>query len=96
MYYQYDQNCIFGSKFYPEIYKRGILFIGSPGKISNLKKESSEIVSEESLAELKSYLSKKKVPHDGFHFKEVDEDDMKKLIKHLKGKKASGLDWICS
>ena len=26
----------------------------------------------------------------------MDEDDMKKLIKHLKGKKASGLDWICS
>ena len=36
-------------------------------KISNLKKESSEIVSEESLAELKTYLSKKKVPHNGFH-----------------------------
>ena len=31
MYYQYGQNCIFGAKFYPEIYKRGILFIGSPG-----------------------------------------------------------------
>ena len=31
MYYQYGQNCIFGAKFDPEIYKRGILFIGSPG-----------------------------------------------------------------
>ena len=31
MYYQYGQHCIFGAKFYPEIYKRGILFIGSPG-----------------------------------------------------------------
>ena len=31
MYYQYGQNRIFGAKFDPEIYKRGILFIGSPG-----------------------------------------------------------------
>ena len=36
MYYQYDQNCNFGSKFDPEIYKRGILFIGSPGIISKI------------------------------------------------------------
>ena len=34
MYYQYGQNRIFGAKFDPEIYKRGILFIGSPGIIS--------------------------------------------------------------
>ena len=31
MYYQYDQNCIFGAKFDPEIYKRDILLIGSLG-----------------------------------------------------------------
>ena len=33
MYYQYGQNRIFGAKFDPEIYKRGILFIGSPGRL---------------------------------------------------------------
>ena len=31
MYYQHGQNRIFGAKFDPDIYKRGILFIGSPG-----------------------------------------------------------------
>ena len=34
MYYQYGQNRIFGAKFDPEIYKRGILFIGSPGMLT--------------------------------------------------------------
>ena len=29
MYHQYGQNRIFGAKFDPEIYKRGIRFIGS-------------------------------------------------------------------
>ena len=33
MYYQYGQNLIYGAKFDPAIYKRGILFIGSPGTI---------------------------------------------------------------
>ena len=37
MYYQYGQNRIFGAKFDPEIYKRGILFIGSPGKIEKIE-----------------------------------------------------------
>ena len=36
MYYQYGQNRIFGAKFDPEIYKRGILFIGSPGILGEL------------------------------------------------------------
>jgi len=36
MYYQYGQHCIFGAKFYPEIFKRGILFIGSPGTSADI------------------------------------------------------------
>ena len=44
---------------------------------------------------LKKYLSKKNVPAEGFDLKKLSRDDMKKLMKTMKGKKSLGLDWIC-
>ena len=45
--------------------------------------------------ELKRFLTSRKPPEDGFKFKEVNDEEILKLIKCLKGKKSSGLDWIC-
>ena len=64
-------------------------------KIRKLKEEFQPDDSKEPLVELKTYLSKKKVPEEGFNLKELNDDDMKKLLKTLKGKKSSGMDWIC-
>ena len=65
-------------------------------KIRKLKEEFNECVDEdESIPELKKYLSKKNVPNEGFSLRELDNDDMKNLLKTLKRKKSLGLDWIC-
>ena len=64
-------------------------------KIRKLKEEFETDEIQEPLTELKTYLSKKNVPRDGFNLKELDNNDMKKLLKNLKGKKSSGMDWIC-
>ena len=65
-------------------------------KIAKLKEQSVHDVSEEDpISELKTYLSRKEVPEDGFRLRELDDVDMKKLLLNLKGKKASGMDWIC-
>ena len=66
-------------------------------KISKLKEESTRERNhhEHPLSELRAYLSKKKIPRLGFRFKELTDDDMKELLKQLKGKKSAGIDWIC-
>ena len=64
-------------------------------KIRKLKEEFQPDCSKEPLVELKTYLSKKKVPEEGFNLKELNDGDIKKLLKTLKGKKSSGMDWIC-
>ena len=62
-------------------------------KIAKLKQEPRN--ENNPLVELKSFLSTRKPPDEGFKFKEIDDDEMLKLIKRLKGKKSCGLDWIC-
>ena len=65
-------------------------------KIRNLKEEfEHQNADEDPIAELRKFLSKKSVPEDGFNLKELNHDDVKKLLKNLKGKKSLGLDWIC-
>ena len=64
-------------------------------KISDLKTETEEPQPEDPTSELKSFLASKNLPEGGFNLREVTEDEMKYLIKGLKGKKSCGLDWIC-
>ena len=64
-------------------------------KIENLKNEFESNPDEDPIAELRTFLSKKTVPQEGFDLKELSNDDMKKLIRTMKGKKSLGLDWIC-
>ena len=40
-------------------------------------------------------MSKKRTPPDGFCLQEIDTEEMKKIIKSMKGKKSCGLDWVC-
>ena len=64
-------------------------------KIRKLKEEFEPAQNDVPLAELKKYLSKKSVPEEGFKLNELNDDDIAKLLKTLKGKKSLGLDWIC-
>ena len=62
-------------------------------KISKLKE--GPMNNEDPLKELRNFLDKRKIPEHGFKFRELEDEDVLKLIKRLKGKKSSGLDWIC-
>ena len=53
-------------------------------KITMLKQEPRN--ENDPLAELKTFLTTRKPPEDGFKFKEVDDEEILKLIKRLKGK----------
>ena len=66
-------------------------------KIGKLKEEVEHNDGSDNLAvaELKTYLSKKNVPRGGFDLRELEKDEVRELLKKLKGKKSSGLDWIC-
>ena len=64
-------------------------------KIKILKEEFEAPQDEDPLIELKKYLGKKNVPPNGFSLRELNDSDVKKLLKGLKGKKSLGLDWIC-
>ena len=44
---------------------------------------------------LESYLQEKTLPEEGFKLKELEDVDVIKLAKKLKGKKSCGVDWIC-
>ena len=63
--------------------------------LHNLKDEFETNENSDPMTELKSFLSKKNVPREGFDLKELSSDEVKKLLKNLKGKKSLGLDWIC-
>ena len=68
------------------------------GKISELKEKFPRHhieTDDQSLDVLKKYIAKKEVPVEGFELEELDDEAMKKLLKSLKGKKSSGMDWIC-
>ena len=66
-------------------------------KIKKLKDDFEPVDNQDQdpLTELKTFLKKKNVPREGFHLRELNTEDTKKLLKSLKGKKSSGLDWIC-
>ena len=65
-------------------------------KISKLKEENEQETDFlEATDELRTFLSGKNVANQ-FSLKELDENDMKKLIKTITGKKSLGLEWICS
>ena len=63
-------------------------------KISKLKKKD-DVDPTEALKGLKNFMNDKHIPEAGFQLKELNYEDMLKLIKTLKGKKSSGMDWIC-
>ena len=63
-------------------------------KIAKLK-ETPNDPSENPLAELGRFLAKQVIPASGFSFQELNEEEVIKLMKALKGKKSSGPDWIC-
>ena len=60
-----------------------------------MKEEFEAPQDEDPLIELKKYLGNKNVPPNGFSLRELNDSDVKKLLKGLKGKKSLGLDWIC-
>ena len=64
-------------------------------KIKKLKEEFSVSEEDDPISELKKYLSKKSIPREGFSLKELNDEDVEKLLKQMKGKKSLGLDWIC-
>ena len=64
-------------------------------KISQLKQQFPYDVSSNPLTELKNYLLKTNLPPGGFKLHEVNEQEIKSIIKGLKGKKSCVLDWIC-
>ena len=64
-------------------------------KIKKLKEEFTASEDEDPVFDLKKYLSTKNIPKEGFSLKELDDEDVKKLLKQMKGKKSLELDWIC-
>ena len=63
-------------------------------KVAKLK-QNKKIKPEESLAGLKNFLKDKNVERNGFSLKELNNLQILKLVKSLKGKKSSGTDWVC-
>ena len=64
-------------------------------KIEDLKGNDSPSIHPEATDVLRSFLSRKEIPQEGFKLREITSSEMKKLIKGLKGKKSCGLDWVC-
>ena len=65
-------------------------------KIRKLKQENDhEINFEEATRKLKAFLAKKNVSAQ-FTLREINDDEVKALIKTISGKKSLGMDWICS
>ena len=64
-------------------------------KIRKLKEEFKPSETHDPVDELKKFLSKKNVPENGLNLRELDDEDITKLLKSLKGKKSLGMDWIC-
>ena len=65
-------------------------------KIRQIKEElAPQNEGDDPMKELKHFIKNKTIPEEGFKLQEVGEEDMKKLLKKMKGKKSCGLDWIC-
>ena len=60
-------------------------------KIEELK--THPFSKEDPNSELKDFLSNKRIP--GFTLRKISEEEIKKLVKKMKGKRSCGLDWIC-
>ena len=76
----------------PDIFHFVVFFID---KIKKLKEEFSVSEEDDPISELKKYLSKKSIPREGFSLKELNDEDVEKLLKQMKVKKLLGLDWNC-
>ena len=63
-------------------------------KISKLKVNMGS-TDDELLLELEQFLGDKNIPEGGFKLRELNDADVVKLIRSMKGKKSCGLDWIC-
>ena len=63
-------------------------------KISIIKR-NSPTTPQAPLTELQAFLKDKLVTGERFAFSEVDDTEVIKLIKTMKGKKSCGIDWIC-
>ena len=63
-------------------------------KITELKSNPAA-TGDDPLKELKKFLKSKAIPENNFKLRELNKAETLKLIKKLKGKKSSGLDWIC-
>ena len=74
-------------------------------KIANLKNENNDgrdgghdgeqFGDGDATGVLRRFLSAKQLPISGFNMKEISTEEMKNIIKGMKGKKSCGLDWIC-
>ena len=65
-------------------------------KIKKLKLDNQKETNfEEATEELKRFIAKKDIPEQ-FVLKEIDDDEVKELLKTITGKKSLGMDWICS
>ena len=106
MYYKYGQNCIFGAKFYPEIYKRGILFIGSPGMITSPQK-MADLQNEYYIRKVRDirrnmprqkndplFTLKRVMAGKNIRFSTtaVSPGEVDEIIRNLKNSKSSGID----
>ena len=63
-------------------------------KISKLKVDMGS-TDDDPLLELEQFLGDKNIPEGGFKLRELNDADVVKLIRSMKGKKSCGLDWIC-
>ena len=65
-------------------------------KIRKLKLENQRDLNfEEAALKLDKFLSGKNISSQ-FSVQEIDDKQMKELIKTISGKKSLGMDWICS
>ena len=64
-------------------------------KIEDIKKVLGQHSSSDPLKALNKFLSQRTVPTEGFEMKDVTEEEMKKILRQMNGKKSCGLDWIC-
>ena len=61
-------------------------------KISDLKSANNHGQQADASDILRTYMSNKRTPPDGFSLQEIDTEEMKRIIKAMRGKKSCGLD----
>ena len=58
-------------------------------------KLSAQINEDSALTELRRFMTTKVIPANDFAIHEVSEQEMRNVLKKMRGKKSCGLDWIC-